>query len=274
MEFWPVKVCAGSGHLNIDQLASLLARVGEQQGNFLAADLLKLVGAHVPLAQCTLFAYPQNRSPQIISFADRTRLPQLSRISNNYAQRFYSMDGNRLAMDESVSVASAERILLQRQSIDDIVHRDYRRICYEQPQISERLALLTHCLGDRWLSLNFYRRRDHGRFTPGEITFIEQVAPLIMQLVRLHYRAYVEANEMPRVLAERVTALYPDLTRRDQDLLKLMLGGGDIEAISLNMGIQPSSAATYVKRLYRKLGIGSQRELLALATEPRWVTTH
>jgi DNA-binding CsgD family transcriptional regulator len=39
------------------------------------------------------------------------------------------------------------------------------------------------------------------------------------------------------------------------------------------MGIQCSSAATYIKRLYRKLGISGQRELLALASQAQWPAT-
>jgi DNA-binding CsgD family transcriptional regulator len=38
----------------------------------------------------------------------------------------------------------------------------------------------------------------------------------------------------------------------------------------VSMGIQLSSAATYIKRLYRKLGVSGQRELLALATQRKW----
>jgi len=75
---------------------------------------------------------------------------------------------------------------------------------------------------------------------------------------------------MPALLSERVVSLYPELTRRDQELLQLMLAGCEVEAISASMGIQLSSAATYIKRLYRKLGISGQRELLALATQRKW----
>ena len=73
--------------------------------------------------------------------------------------------------------------------------------------------------------MNFYRGREHDRFSAHEINVIETVAPLILQISRLHYRAYLEANEMPALLSERVASLYPELTRRDQGLLQLMLAG-------------------------------------------------
>jgi DNA-binding NarL/FixJ family response regulator len=70
--------------------------------------------------------------------------------------------------------------------------------------------------------------------------------------------------------SEPIVSLFPELTRRDQELLQLMLAGSEVEGISASMGIQLSSAATYIKRLYRKLGISGQRELLALATQRKW----
>ncbi|MEB2647852.1 MULTISPECIES: helix-turn-helix transcriptional regulator [Pseudomonas] len=270
MEYWPLRVSNSDFRLSVDETVSLLSRVGERQGKMLAGDMLKLVSTQVPLAQCTIFAYTPNRSPQIISFADRARMPQLSKISNNYAERFYSLDGNQQAMATRITASNSERVMVQRQSVEDIAHRDYRRICYELPQISERVALLTHCDGGRWLSVNFYRGREHGNFSINEIDFIEHAAPLVIQIVRLHYRAYLEANEMPALLSERVIKMCPELTRRDQELLQLMLAGYDVETISSSMGIQGSSAATYIKRLYRKLGISGQRELLALAIQPKW----
>lgn len=272
MQFWPLRVSNSDYQLNAGHAASLLARIGENRGKgkLLAGDLLQLVCDQVPLAQCTIFAYPQSRNPHIVSFADRARVAQLPSISANYVERFYNLDGNQQAMTVRPPASTSERIFVQRQSIDDIAHQEYRRICYELPQISERVALLTHCDGGRWLSVNFYRGREHGHFSSREINSIETLAPFMMQVVRLHYHAYVQANEMPALLSERVVKMHPDLTRRDQELLKLMFAGREVEDIAQNMGIQLSSAATYIKRLYRKLGISGQRELLALASQAQW----
>jgi len=49
-----------------------------------------------------------------------------------------------------------------------------------------------------------------------------------------------------------------------------MLAGYEVEDISTMHGLRLSSAATYIKRLYRKLGISGQCELLALATQRKW----
>ncbi|MGO2770098.1 response regulator transcription factor [Pseudomonas taetrolens] len=268
MQYWPLRSCRSEHSLNIAHTANLLARIGHNRSKYLAADLLQVIGPGVPLAQCTIFDYPQRRNPQVFSFADRARDVSLPAISNTYIQRFHDQDGNRQAMNKT---AVGESTIVHRQSIDDITHNDYRRICYEQPQISERVALLTHCESNCWLSVNFYRGREHGHFSETEMNFLETVAPLLIQAVRLHYHAYLQANEMPLLLTERVIRQqHIELTLREQELLRLIMTGHGVEEIAERLGVRPLSAATYVKRLYRKLGINGLRELFGLATRAEW----
>ncbi|MCU1720446.1 MULTISPECIES: helix-turn-helix transcriptional regulator [unclassified Pseudomonas] len=263
MQFWPLRTVPPPQSLNIGQAARLLAHVGHDYRRQLAGDLLQLIGNGIPLAQCTVFAYAPRRNPQVFTFADRAREVSLPKISSNYAERFYNQDGNQQAM----SGGGGERIMVQRQHIDDIGHAEYRRICYEQPKIAERLALLTRCDNDRWLSVNFYRGREHGCFSNQELDHLEAWAPLLMQIVRMHYLAWRQVDELPQVLAERLATLYPELTPRDLELLRLLLTGIDNDEIARRLGVRPSSAATYIKRLYRKLGTGSLRELIGLVTQ-------
>ena len=114
MEFWPLRPSTSAFRLPIEQIATLLSRTSESHGKLLAADMLKLVSAQVPLAQCTIFAYSPNRSPQVISFADRARMIELPRISSNYAERFYSMDGNQQAMAARPARCAPRRSRLRR----------------------------------------------------------------------------------------------------------------------------------------------------------------
>ncbi len=271
MNYWPLNTPHGQPPVTTGQIAHLLARVGEDCRTWLATELLTLVRGAMPLAQCTIFAYPDDQGPHVLSCSDQSRLVQISRISRDYIERFYSLDGNRQVMLGHKPKQGGARTLAQLQSAGDITHRDYRRICYEQPQISQRMALLNHQHeGGGWLSINFYRGREHGDFNREEIEFIESIAPLLIQVTRLHYRAFIEANQMAVLLSQRVEQLYPELTRRDRELLRHVLSGLRAEDIAPLMGIQVSSAATYLKRLYRKVGVSGHRELLGLVVRGRW----
>ena len=57
------------------------------------------------------------------------------------------------------------------------------------------------------------------------------------------------------------------LTRREQDILGLLVSGVDLQTGSIRLGITLNTARGYVKNLYRKLGVHNQLELLAVARE-------
>ena len=57
------------------------------------------------------------------------------------------------------------------------------------------------------------------------------------------------------------------LTRREQDILGLLVSGVDLQTGSVRLGITVNTARGYVKNLYRKLGVHNQLELLAVARE-------
>ena len=115
MQYWPLRSSSSDHSLNMGHAANLLARIGLNRSKYLAADLLQVIGPGVPLAQCTIFAYPHRRNPQVFSFADRAREVSLPVISNKYAQRFYAQDGNQQAMNQGTAGAN---IIVQRQAID------------------------------------------------------------------------------------------------------------------------------------------------------------
>ena len=121
------------------------------------------------------------------------RAPQaLPRISQDYVTRFYPLDGSVQVMQAELAAGAQcqpgnPHILLHRQKGADIAHREYRAICYELPQVAERLAILALHEGERWLSVNFYRGVEHGPFDDAAIAVVEAFAPLVVQAVRLHY---------------------------------------------------------------------------------------
>jgi SARP family transcriptional regulator, regulator of embCAB operon len=57
------------------------------------------------------------------------------------------------------------------------------------------------------------------------------------------------------------------LTKREQDILSLLVSGVDLQSAALRLGITVNTARGYVKNLYRKLGVHNQLELLAVARE-------
>lgn len=255
--------------LPLAQVSALLAQLGQSDRHAVAETLLRLVGAHVPLAQCTIFAFETGRQPSIVAVGDRSRTQDLPDIAEAYVDRFHRLDGSAAVMASAFLAAqkagSVEpRIVLHRQRAEDIVHEAYRRICYTQPQVAERLSVMALFEGRRWLSVNFYRGVEHGLFDEAALAVVEAFAPLIVQAVRLHHTGLAMHQALPELLLARLVRRFPALTQRDADVLAALMDGLSTPAMAERLGLTQSSAQTYQKRVLRKLGVAGQRELMAL----------
>lgn len=72
------------------------------------------------------------------------------------------------------------------------------------------------------------------------------------------------SSALPEFAAGRPTG---PLTRRERDILVLLVRGVDLQSAAARLGITVNTARGYVKTLYRKLGVHNQLELVALARE-------
>jgi DNA-binding CsgD family transcriptional regulator len=85
--------------------------------------------------------------------------------------------------------------------------------------------------------------------------------------VRLHHTGSALHTDLTDLVLARTAQRFPTLTPRDTDVLRGLLHGLDTPALAQRLGLTPASAQTYQKRLHAKLGVGGQRELLALLME-------
>lgn len=92
--------------LPLAQASALLSHLGRGARDAVAEDLLRLVGAHVPLAQCTVFAFEAGRKPEVVAVGDRSRTQELPHIA----------------------------------------HADYRRTCCDLPQVAGQRELVAALL--------------------------------------------------------------------------------------------------------------------------------
>lgn len=259
--------------LPLERFTALLGKLGRSDRASVAEELLGLVRTQVPMAQCTLFSFEGAGRPRILGVGDRARTQALPRIAQDYAARFYALDGSQAVMRaeaEAVRRAgpSQPRVLLHLQRGDEIAHREYRAICYELPQVSERLAVLAWHDGLGWLSVNFYRGLEHGAFDPRAIEAIEAFAPLVVHAARLHHARQQVDDDLSALLLARVARRCPGLTKRDLDVVRALLAGLSTEGLADRLGLTVGSAQTYSKRVYRKLGVSGQRELFGWLLEP------
>lgn len=259
--------------LPLAQATALLQKLGLAGRHAVAEDLLRIVGAQVPMAQCTIFSFEGDSPPRTVAVGDRSRTAALRRITQDYVTRYHPLDGSREAMRAELDAArrasaAQPHVVLHRQRPQDIAHPDYRHTCYDLPQVAKRLAILTLYDGWRWLSVNFYRGTEHGPLGADDLRTLEALAPLVVHAVRLHYAGQLFDADLAEWLLARLHRRHPVLTKRDLDVLRGLLDGLDNDALAQRLGLELSSAQTYVKRVHRKLGVSGQRELLGLLVRP------
>jgi DNA-binding CsgD family transcriptional regulator len=259
--------------VSLADVTALLEQVGRAGSDAMAEQLLQLLGRHVPLAQCTIFAFHGGASPRIVGLGDRARTGALPLISQDYSQRFYPLDGARRVMKEEMLRLERDpharpRVWLHRQAASDVAHAEYRHVCYGLPRLVERLSLLGLQQGGRWMAVNLYRGEEHGGFDDQAVARIEAFAPLVMQAVRLHCAGQALQADLPGLVLARLARRHAELTQRDLDVVRAVAEGLDAAALAARLGITLASARTYVKRVCAKLGVQGRRELFALLIEP------
>lgn len=254
--------------LPLVDVTALFEKLGQSDRHAVAQEVLRLLGPWVPLAQCTIFSFEGAGRPRIVAVGDRARTRELPDISQAYVQRYYRLDGAQQAMREHEAAARKAlpqhpHIVLHRQAPADVQHADYRQTCYTLPQVAERLAILSLHEGRRWISVNLYRGVEHGPFSDLDIATVQSLAPLIVQAVRLHYTGQALSHALLPLLLDRLALRGPALTPREEDVARGLLQGCSSNELAQQLGLTPASAQTYIKRLYRKLGVSGHKDLVA-----------
>ena len=140
---------------------------------------------------------------------------------------------------------------------------------YHQNGILEKVYELRATLG-RIYQLNLYRAVKNGPFTHQEIHQLEQMLPLVMNIVIIHFHIcgsdeWQKHNEKHVIsfLKEKEIAFFTPLTPQETAVCDLIIYGQTTDGIAAEMGISVSSVKTYRNRAYRKLKINSKSELFA-----------
>ena len=266
MRYWRIERRQAEGQLDFGRTLELVAAIGHDDVNAMAGAILSTVATAAPIVQCTIFAYEFGNRPRTVAVADRRGGRFLQDIADSYARHYYALDGNQRVIAPAATPARNDTtIVLHQQASDEIDHPGYRATCYQRPNVSDRLSLLVQPAADIWLSVNFYRDSDQGKFAPGDIAAIETLAPLFSHAVKHHYRlnGQIAQGAAPMMLAA-LRRYCPQLSKRELDVLRGVLEGRTAAEIADATGLQPSSVITYQKRAYKRMGISSQRQLFAL----------
>ncbi|MBN9428600.1 MAG: helix-turn-helix transcriptional regulator [Burkholderiales bacterium] len=122
----------------------------------------------------------------------------------------------------------------------------------------------------RSYGLSLLRTVARGAFPDPAIACIQTIADTLLSLVVKHQRMLEMPDPSPMLLRpvteieQCVAAAMPTLTRREAQVCARILRGMSTPGIAIDLGVREDSVATYRKRAYRRLEIGTRFELLQL----------
>jgi DNA-binding NarL/FixJ family response regulator len=116
--------------------------------------------------------------------------------------------------------------------------------------------------------LSVLRCEQSGAFSRRELAQLKISANALLSLLSKHMELTQRNAKMARALTSLpeieacISAITPPFPRRENEVCARIIYGVSSLGISLDLGIGAETVMTYRKRLYQRLGIGSQRELL------------
>jgi DNA-binding CsgD family transcriptional regulator len=123
----------------------------------------------------------------------------------------------------------------------------------------------------RVYGLSVLRTRDRGNFSSENIDSIRSIADTWLSLIAKHENlAGLNRGADPGAMMlgpvsgieARLNGLMPSLTPRETQVCARILRGMSTPGIAVDLGVREDSVATYRKRAYRRLAIGTRFELI------------
>lgn len=163
---------------------------------------------------------------------------------------------------------------------DRFFSSEYYRTYYVQTGLAEEVGFFVEMEDDITVVLSLMRREATGVFPPAEIALLKKVEPLVTRLTKHYFSGLAgrfdgqahAGKRRGRKRGENQVEIQPadavwqdlNLTSRETAIVDLVLQGHSSESIGLKLNISTGTVKVHRRNVYRKLGISSQTQLLAL----------
>lgn len=184
-----------------------------------------------------------------------------SRVGQYLERQFWEKDP---AMVYARSHLDAKQPMLMRVDVSHFEDADVREALW--PRIRDRVVIAGRSRHTAY-SMSVLREA-HGGFSQAEIERVADSAEMLIALLAKHAElTATPAADMKGVISslpniEACMSALSKLTRREVEVCARILYGLSTVGIALDLGIGAETVKTFRKLAYRRLNIGSERELL------------
>ena len=261
---WPV-----TRAIDTTWLAALGAAAQDIAGQDFPTRLLHLLGALIRHDMALVVRYVEEAPPDfLVCEGLAPHLVELYRAGLWRYDPFYGF-----WQDHREGGVASLRQILPPPARRGYYHRVFQR---RQAKIEDELGLFL--AAEPTGSIGLFLERSSGSFSAEEIRLAAAVAPVMAGLYRAHRllagsAALPSAPQAPHEvdgraldhLASAAVAQSPvPLTRRERDIITLILSGQPSLRIASKLGISRGTVKNHRRRIYRKFDIASERELFVI----------
>lgn len=240
---------------------SVIGAIGEQA---FAGRLLDFLSETCGAEHFAAFLFDQGRPNELLSSSldgtDTAHRQTNLYLNGQHWRRDPTMIEARKAMSDGGSG-------LYRMNVQGLPHNELRDLIYGSKQICERV-LMVGKTEHATIGLSLLRSHSRGAFSNAELDGLTKAAATLLTLVDRHARFSFPRFDLSISLTslgeieEAIAAAPESFPRREAEVCARILYGVATAGIASDLGIGEETVMTYRKRIYQRLAIGSQRELL------------
>ncbi|HSV52915.1 MAG TPA: LuxR C-terminal-related transcriptional regulator [Burkholderiaceae bacterium] len=236
--------------------AALMAAIGSRD---FAAQLLNAVASTLPASHCTVFALRSSGRVEAISSASAIGEVATLTAVEYMRMGFDKQDSNMVWLAKR-KPGKAMQLWIGHQLAEEVANEEYRRLCYGETGIRERLSLLAVFPDGYRFAVSLYRNFSYAEFSEPDFDWIAERSALVSAAVMRHIQVAARPHADGPLEADLMTRL----SGREREMISHVLAGMTTKEAAREMGISTTTALTYRYRAFQHLGIRSHRELMVL----------
>lgn len=247
-----------------DRLARAISSVGSEE---FPVSLRHWMGAVVPSDNIALLAYFQDRKPEIL-FAESTTPEVHADLEDSYLNGAYLLDPLH-----ELHLRQVDAGMYRMSDIaPDHFHRNQYYIeYYAKTTMVDEIAFVSYPNEGVTLQLCLGRdRASNKKFSPRQLKEAHALHPVVSALMNRQWSgletfgSYNEGGTIDNLIANAEGSLNIGLTRRQAEIVFLVLKGHSSNSIALRLDIAYQTVKVFRRQIYKKCQISSQAELFSL----------
>ena len=234
--------------------ALLVAAIGSDR---FAQSLLAAAETPLPSSHCTIFALQNNGRVKTVSSASSVG-EAASLTAVQYMRQGFDKQDSNMRWLKRRRPAEKTQLWVHQQTAEEVADAQYRRICYEEVGIRERLSVLALTPDGYRVAISFYRHHAFEPFAAADFEWLTGVALVIANCVHRHSQLTA-----PTASPTGGSSWLRALSGRERQMVSLIVSGHTTRQAAEEMGVALTTALTYRYRAFQHLGVRNARELLA-----------